>query len=175
MRNSSQRKYTQLDLKDLYNRLQGKPTSRLRPEFVILDPQQQPTTPAETKAQPAQTEATRSAEAHLQPPGRFTQLLSPALQRKFRRAPPRPASGATVGASSESETEESCVSTPRLQRRFGAARKHQHNHHQATNHNAPLDAEAKQQQHADVSRRSQTFRNAPGNRARDSAYFVSTL
>lgn len=62
----------------------------------------------------------KSSELLLAPPptsaSKFQQLLSPGLRRKFKRN--RPAAG-HQSADSDSETDDSCVSTPRLQRKFG--------------------------------------------------------
>lgn len=57
---------------------------------------------------------------------KFQQLLSPGLRRKFRRN--RPAAG-QQSADSDSETDDSCVSTPRLQRKFGGKKLNNQNPH----------------------------------------------
>lgn len=96
--------------------LKGKPTSRIRPEFVIYDPRKLSSNDM-SKSQPL---LNKSSELLLAPPptsaSKFQQLLSPGLRRKFKRN--RPAAG-HQSADSDSETDDSCVSTPRLQRKFG--------------------------------------------------------
>jgi hypothetical protein len=122
--------------------LQGKPTSRIRPEFVIYDPRKN----ANNETNKVQPLLNKNSEHFLAPPqpsgSKFQQLLSPVLflffsffvcfwanrrrrkysdyssvnffqglRRKFRRHRP--------DDDSDSETDDSCVSTPRLQRKFG--------------------------------------------------------
>ena len=77
---------------------QGKPTSRLRPEFVIFDPQLQ------NDAKSVKQNAAKKSERKF--------LLSPAIHRKFRNH-----SRNRLTDNSDSETDDSCVSTPRMQRR----------------------------------------------------------
>nr|CAH0102012.1 unnamed protein product [Daphnia galeata] len=91
--------------------LKGKPTSRIRPEFVIYDPRKS----AINETNKVQPLVNKNSELFLAPPqpsgSKFHQLLSPGLRRKFRRHRP--------DDDSDSETDDSCVSTPRLHRKFG--------------------------------------------------------
>ena len=101
--------------------LKGKPTSRLKPEFIIYDPygrpqDQNPVKKATKVAVPASTNPSGGSS-------RFGQFLSPAMQRKFIIRRPN---GINNNKSSDSEPEapESCVIsiTPRMPRKFGRVR-----------------------------------------------------
>lgn len=116
-----------LDIKSFHAsfvlRSQGKPTSRIRPEFVIYDPHRplgETTKVQQPLNKSAELLAAAAAPAPAPAPSRFQQLLSPALQRKFRRH--RGLQPSTSAGDSDSETDESCVSTPRLQRKLAGKR-----------------------------------------------------
>ena len=81
------------------NIFQGKPTSRLRPEFVIFDPQLQ--------------NGGKCIKANSSGKNERKFLLSPAIHRKFRNH----SRNRFKSDNSDSETDDSCVSTPRMQRR----------------------------------------------------------
>lgn len=64
--------------------LQGKPTSRLRPDFIICDPYHQPDA-KNNKLTKGASSATLPGSPKPSSTSRFGQFLSPAVQRKFRR------------------------------------------------------------------------------------------
>lgn len=83
----------------MFDIIQGKPTSRLRPEFVIFDPQ------LRSDRKNLKQNVSGKSERKF--------LLSPAIHRKFRNH----SRNRLKSDNSDSETDDSCVSTPRMQRR----------------------------------------------------------
>lgn len=97
--------------------LKGKPTSRLKPEFIIYDPYADQ--PAPTKRRIVPPPHPSGSSVLMNGTSRIGQFLSPVVQRKkFLRPSPMP----VTRDLSDSEPEESCVSTPRLPRKLGRVR-----------------------------------------------------